>query len=329
MTVRHAIYAGFFGLLSIGAQAQNAADATSYPTQPIRLVLPLSPGTTTDLVARKFADRLAQRLGQPVTVDNRPGAGGLIAAQAVAKSPADGYTILLVNSQHAINPATYTSLPYDTLRDFTAIAMVGEAPSVIAVPRELGVKNIGEFVAMAKRNPSSLNFASSGIGSQTHLSGAYFAAKAGISLTHVPYRSAAEVLNDLITNRVQSTFAPAAFVLGQIQEGKLQALAVTGRERVRVLSDVPTVSETVIPGFEFSTWFGFVAPAKTPPKIVNLLAQTLQSIAEEPATQQKFTEQGITSRFMLPREFDAYIKSEIDRMVPIAKSAGIAGMAGK
>ncbi|MES2362405.1 MAG: tripartite tricarboxylate transporter substrate binding protein [Pseudomonadota bacterium] len=323
MIIRRAICTSLLALFSIGAQAQSASDVASYPTRPIRMVLPLSPGTTTDLVARMFADRLAQHLGQPVTVDNRPGAGGVIATQTVAKSPADGYTILLVNSQHAINPAVYPTLPYDTLRDFTGIAMVGEAPSVITVPRELGVKNIGEFVAMAKRQPLLINYASSGIGSQTHLSGAYFAAKAGISITHVPYKSAPEVINDLVTNRVQATFVPAAFVLGQIQAGKLLALAVTGRERLGLLGDVPTVGETVIPGFEFSTWFGFVAPAKTPPQIVNRLARAMQSIAEESATQQKFTEQGITPRVLLAQKFDAYVKSEIGRLGPIALASGM------
>lgn len=323
MTIRRAFCTSLLALFSIGVQAQNAPDAASYPTRPIRMILPLSPGTTTDLVARMFADRLSQRLGQPVTVDNRPGAGGVIATQAVARSPADGYTILLVNSQHAINPAAYPTLPYDTLRDFAGLAMVGEAPSVITVPRELGIKNIGEFVAMAKRKPFSINYASSGVGSQTHLSGAYFAAKAGVSLTHVPYKSAPEVISDLVANRIQSTFVPAAFVLGQLQSGKLLALAVTGRERLPLLSDVPTVGETVIPGFEFSTWFGFVAPAKTPPQIVNLLARAIQSIAEEPAIQQKLTEQGITSRIMLSQKFDTYIKSEIDRLSPMVLASGM------
>lgn len=324
MFTRRTICAGLIGLIVGAAQAQNGAPpAGAYPTQPIRMLLPLSPGTTTDLVARFFAERIGQRLGQTVIVENRPGAGGTLAAQVVAKAPADGHTILLVNSQHAINPAAHSSLPYDTLRDFTGLAMVGEAPSVIAVPRELGVNTIGEFVALAKRKPAEINYGSAGVGSQTHLAGAYFASKAGISLTHVPYRSGAEVISDLVSNRIQSVFVPAPFVMGQIQEGKLKALAVTGTERLAQLRDVPTVSESVIAGYEFSTWFGFVAPAKTPAPIAALLARTIQSIAEEPATKQKFIEQGLTPRTMVQRDFDTYIKSEIVRLGLIAKSSGV------
>ena len=325
MFTRRAACAALFAALVGVAQAQPGAApaAAAYPTQPIRLVLPLSAGTTTDLVARLFAEGIRKRLGQTVIVDNRPGVGGTLAAQTVAKAPPDGYTILLVNSQHAINPSAFDSLPYDTLRDFTGLAMVGEAPSVIAVPRELGVKTLADFVALAKQKPASLNYGSSGVGSQTHLAAAYFAAKAGISLTHVPYRTGADVISDLVTNRIQSVFVPAPFVMGQIQQGKLRALAVTGTERLAQLRDVPTVSESAIPGFEFSTWFGFVAPAKTPPHITSLLARTLQAIADEPATRQKLVEQGITPRTVLQRDFDAYIKSEIDRLGPVAKSSGV------
>ena len=324
MFIRRAACAALFAAFAGAAHAQpGAAPASAYPTQPIRLVLPLSAGTTTDLVARLFAEGIRKRLGQTVIVDNRPGVGGTLAAQAVAKAPPDGYTILLVNSQHAINPAAFDTLPYDTLRDFTGLALVGEAPSVIAVPRELGVKTLAEFVALARQKPGSINYGSGGVGSQTHLAGAYFAAKAGVSLTHVPYRTGADVISDLVTNRIQSVFVPAPFVMGQIQQGKLRALAVTGRERLAQLRDVPTVSEGVIPGFEFSTWFGFVAPARTPAAIVSLLASTLQDIANEPATRQKLIEQGITPRTILQRDFDAYIKSEIDRLGPLAKSSGI------
>jgi tripartite-type tricarboxylate transporter receptor subunit TctC len=324
MFTRRAICSVLLGAFAAGAQAQaGAPPVNKYPTQPIRMIVPLSAGTTTDIVARTLAERLSQRLGQAVIVENRPGAGGTVAAQVVAKAPADGYTILMVNSQHAINPAAHASLPYDTLRDFTGLAMVGEAPSVIAVPSELGVKTLAEFVALAKGKPGTVNYGSSGIGSQTHLAGAYFASKTGIAITHVPYRSGSEVITDLVTNRIQSVFVPAAFVLGQIQQGKLRALAVTGTARLPLLRDVPTVSESLIPGYELSTWFGFVAPAKTPEHIVKLLASGLKSAAEEPATRQKFIEQGVTSKTLVQLDFDSYIKSEIERLGPIAKGSGV------
>jgi tripartite-type tricarboxylate transporter receptor subunit TctC len=322
MKFRHALCAAFFALASPWAPAQGG-DAAPYPAKPIRMLVPLSPGTTTDIIARRFADALAKRLGQQIIVDNKPGAGGTLAAAAAAKSPPDGYTILLVNSQHAINPAAYASLPYDTLRDFTGIAQVGEAPSVIAVPSTLGVKTLGEFVALAKKDPGHVNYGSSGIGSQTHLAAALFAAQTGITLTHVPYKSASEVISDLVTNRIQSVFVPAAFIAGQVQSGKLKALAVSGRERLALMRDVPTAVEAGVPSYDFSTFFGFVAPARTPPHIVAALAKAMQATAEDPAERQALAEQGITTRVRLLREFDAFVRSEMDRLAPVVKATGV------
>ncbi|HSW20944.1 MAG TPA: tripartite tricarboxylate transporter substrate binding protein [Ramlibacter sp.] len=284
------------------------------------MLVPLSAGTTTDVIARQFAERVGQRLGQTIIVDNKPGAGGTLAAQLAAKAPADGYTILLVNSQHAINPASYPSLPYDTLRDLTGIALVAEAPSVIAVPRDLGVNTLAEFIALAKSKPGKLNYGSSGVGSQTHLSGAFFANRTGITMAHVPYKSGAEVISDLLTNRIQSVFVPAAFVNGQIQAGKVVALAVSGAERLPTLRDVPTTSEAGVRGIEFGTWFGFIAPAKTPPQVLNTLANAIKAVQQDPAERQKLTDQGITPRLMMLGEFDAYIKTEIDRLGPLVKA---------
>jgi tripartite-type tricarboxylate transporter receptor subunit TctC len=321
MTFRRALCAAFFALASTWASAQGGDAA--YPSRPIRMLVPLSPGTTTDIVARRFADALAKRLGQSVIVDNKPGAGGTLAAAAAAKSPADGYTILFVNSQHAINPYAYASLPYDTLRDFTGIAQVGEAPSVIAVPSALGVKTLGEFVALAKKQPGHVNYGSSGIGSQTHLAAALFAKQTGITLTHVPYKSASEVIGDLVSNRIQSVFVPAAFVVGQVQSGKLRALAVSSRERLPLLRDVPTAAEAGVPNYEYTTFFGFVAPAKTPPQIVAALAKAMQATVEDPTERQKLAEQGITPRVRLQGDFDAFVKSEMDRLAPVVKATGV------
>jgi tripartite-type tricarboxylate transporter receptor subunit TctC len=324
MLIAPALRLMMLGLALCVSQVEvQAQDASSYPTRPLKLVVPLTPGTTTDQVARDFADRLARKLGQPVVVDNKPGAGGVIAAQAVAKAAPDGYTILLINSQHAINPSAYDSMPYDTVRDFVGIALVADAPAVIAVPTELGVRNLAEFIALAKKRPGEINYGSSGIGSQTHLAGAYFATQAGVAMTHVPYRSSSEVTTDLVTNRIQSVFTPPAFVLGQLREGKLQALAITGPERLSLLRDVPTTSEAGLPGYQFATWFGFVAPAKVPPQIVSQLASAFKSILDDPTLKKRFAEQGLTPRFLMPQEFDAYIKSEIDRLAPVVKASGV------
>ena len=322
MTTRRAVLALALALLGQAGQSL-AQEADKYPSRPIKVLLPLGPGSTTDMVARMFAERLGQRLNQSVVVENKPGAGGTIAAQATAKSAPDGYTILLVNSQHAINPSAYEKLPYDTTRDFEAIALVGDSPSVITVPPELGVRTLEEFTALAKRRPGQLAYASAGVGSQTHLSAAYFASRADVSLLHVPYRSTSEVMSDLVTNRIQSLFAPVAFQLGQIQAGKLRVLAVTGKERLSILPDVPTVGEAAIPSFEFTTWFGFIAPAKVPPHIKALLARELKAVAEEPAVKQKLAEQGITGRVLTLTDFDAYIQSEIQRLAPVVKASGV------
>lgn len=322
MLKAHALRLTLLGLALCASQVQ-AQDPAAYPSRPVRLVVPLTPGTTTDLIAREFADRMAKKLGQPVVVDNKPGAGGVIAAQAVSKSPADGYTLMLINSQHAINPAAYETLPFDTLRDFTGVALIGDAPAVITVPTSLGVRNLAEFIAMSKRKPSAINYGSSGIGSQTHLAGASFATEAGVTLTHVPYRSASEVITDLVAGRIQAVFTPAAFVLGQMREGKLQALAVTGPERMNLLRDIPTTAEAGLPAYTFATWFGFVAPAKVPPQIVSQLARTMQSVLDDPTLRQKFTEQGIAPRYLKPQEFDVFIKSEMERLAPVVKATGV------
>jgi tripartite-type tricarboxylate transporter receptor subunit TctC len=303
------------------AQAQTAAD--SFPSRPIRMIVPLSPGTTTDIVARAIADRMAPHLGQPVTVENRQGAGGVVAAQAALSAAPDGYTILMVNSQHIINPAVHKALPYDTLRDFVGLALVAEAPSVVVVTPKLGVRSLREFIALAKQKPDAINYASSGVGSPTHLAGAYFASQAGISMVHVPYKTSSEVISDLLTGRVQATFVPAAFLLGPIRDGKLLALAVTTRSAMRAPLDAPSVSEEAIPGFEYATWFGFVAPAKVPAPIVAKLSQALQSASYEADVRAKLQAQGIVPRTVGLSEFDAYMKTDMDRLAPIIKAAGV------
>jgi tripartite-type tricarboxylate transporter receptor subunit TctC len=300
-----------------------AQGADKYPSRPIRVILPLSAGSTTDIVARMFAERLGQRLHQSVVVENKPGAGGTIAAQVAAKAAPDGYTLLLVNSQHAINPSAYEKLPYDTARDFEGVALVCDSPSSVTVPTEVGVRTLQEFIALAKRRPSQIAYASSGVGSQTHLSGAYFASRADISMLHVPYKSTSEVMTDLVTSRIQAVFAPVAFQMPHIQAGKLRVLAVTGKERLSILPDVPTVSEAAIPGFEFTTWFGFVAPAKVPEQIKALLARELKAVAEEPEIRKKLAEQGMTARVLTLGDFDAYIASEIQRLAPVVKASGV------
>jgi tripartite-type tricarboxylate transporter receptor subunit TctC len=309
--------------LALAAPAHAQSGTENYPSRPIKMIVPLSPGTTTDFVARTIADALSRELEQPVIIENRQGAGGTLAAKVMAKSDPDGYTILMVNSQHSINPAVYEKLPYDTLKDFAGLALVAEAPSAMIVSPQLGVKTLGEFIALAKQRPDTIYYASSGVGSQTHLAGAYFAGQAGISMVHVPYRDSSQVIADLITGRVQASFVPLAFVLGQVRDGKLLALAVTSDQGIEVPITAPSVSETALPGYEYNTWFGFIAPTKVPSLILERLSTALQRVANTPDVKAKLADMAIFSHALILREFDEYIKADMDKQRQIAAGAHI------
>jgi tripartite-type tricarboxylate transporter receptor subunit TctC len=307
--------------LAMPAHAQNGTD--NYPSRPIRMIVPLSPGTTTDLVARTIGDAVSRELEQPVIVENKQGAGGTLAAKVAAMAAPDGYTILMVNSQHSINPAVYQNLPYDTLKDFAGLALVAQAPSAVIVSPKLGVTTLKEFIAFAKQHPDTINYASSGIGSQTHLAGAYFASQAGISMVHVPYRDSSQVIADLLAGRVQASFVPLAFVLGQVQEGKLLALAVTSRDGIQTPINAPSVSEAALPGYEYNTWFGFLAPAKVPPAILERLSKALQDAANTAEVKEKLSGSAIFPQTLTLREFDDFIKADVDKQKQIANGARI------
>jgi len=318
-------YAGSILLAALGccmpAQAQPNADG--FPSRAIRLFVPQGAGSTTDIVARTIAERASRRLGQPIVIENKQGAGGVVAAQSALSAGADGYTLLFVNSQHVINPFVFKPLPYDTMRDFTGIALVAEAPAVVVVSSKLGVRTLKEFIAAAKKKPGSIHYASGGVGSQTHLAGAYFAKEAGIDMVHVPYNGSSAVIPDLLSGRVEATFAPAGFVLPSLAGGKAVALAVTTKAPMHTPIEAPSVSDAAIPGFEYATWFGFVAPAKVPAAIVERLARAFADAANDPEIKAKLAEQGVVTRTLVGREFDSYIKADMDRLAPIIKSAGI------
>jgi len=306
----------------LAAAAFGAFAQERYPVKPVQMVVPLSPGTTVDIIARLYADRLTQRLGQAVIVQNRPGAGGTIAAQSVAASAADGTTILMANTQHSVNPALYANLAYDTLRDFSGIAMVAEAPALVYVNPGLGVRTLAEFVALAKSKPGTVNYGSAGVGTATHLGGAYFASQAKIDIVHVPYKVTSDLVSDIVTGRIQATFSPIAFMLAQVREGRLLALAVTSRARVPVLPEVPTVAEAAIPGYESSTWYGFLAPARTARAIRERLARELREISEEKEVKEKFAGQGIFPRSIELEDFDAFIREDVAKLGALAKAVG-------
>ena len=301
------------------AVGTGAAAQEHYPSRLITVVVPLTAGTTIDILARLFAESLSKRFGQQVIVANRPGAGGLIAAQAVATAPADGYTVLLANSGHAILGTLNKNLPFDPIGDFAAVSLIGEAPTLVTVAPSLGVRTLTEFVELAKAKPGAINYGSAGVGTATHLAGMYFAAQTGTDLVHVPYTVSSTIIADLLGGRIHVTFAPAAFTLPLLQDGRLLALAVAANEPIREPIAVPTALAAHI-DYQNATWYGFLAPAKTPAPVLQTLHDAIVAVVAEPELKEKIRAQGITPRSIGLRDFDAHIRKDMDRLEPLLRT---------
>lgn len=300
------------------------AIAVDYPSRPIRMVVPFGVGTNTDILARIISIRLAERLGQGVVVDNRPGAGGNLGSGMVAKAAPDGYTIMFgAASVLAINPSLYASMPYDAATAFAPITHLVSVSNVLVVDPALSFNNISELITYAKRNPGKLNFASAGAGGSVHLSGELFKVMTTTDLVHVVYRSSPAAHIDIMGGRVQMMFDGLPSVLPQINAGKLRALAVTSATRSQLLRDVPTVAEAGIPGYEVVGWYGFVAPAGTPKPIVDSLYREIVRILGRPDVKETLLKAGAEPVGNSPEEFAAFIKSETTRWNKVIKDAGI------
>ncbi len=298
-----------------------------YPSRPVQIIAPVSAGSAVDIISRIYAERLSKRLGQQFLVINRQGAGGTIAAAAVAKAPADGYTLFMANSQHSVNPALYDNLPYDSLKDFAGVALLAESPSFVVVSPQLGVKSLAEFIALARQKPGSINYGSAGIGSATHMAGAYFAKRAGIQMVHIPYKVSADITADLMAGRIQANFVPPAFQLPQIRDGKLRVLATTAAEPMRSPLEVPTVASATstasgLANYVYATWYGFLAPARTPAPVMELLAKNIREAADDPEVRERYQTLGLSSRIRTLRDFDDYLRADMERLVPLAKESG-------
>lgn len=304
-------------MLSIGAMgAAIASDA--FPTRPITIVVPLTPGTTIDILARLYADKLAPLLGQPVVVLNKPGAGGAIGAEYVANATPDGHTLIFANSAHAILGFLNTNLPFDPVRDFSGVTMVGSAPAIVVVSPALGVADLKGFIALAKSKPGELNYGSAGIGTSTHLAGAYFAAQTGLKLVHVPYTVSANILSDLMGGSIQASFDPLAFVLSLLQAGKLRGLAVGADQPVGGPVAIPTaISQGV--DYKYATWYGILAPRQTPKPALKKLADAIATVSTDPELKAKIAAQGINSESKQLDAFDAYIRDDIARLGPLTR----------
>lgn len=309
--------------LFVVAVAASWASAQTYPSRPIRLVVPFPAGGTTDILAREVGQRLTLSFGQSVVIDNRPGAGGNIGSDLVAKSAPDGYTLLMGTvGTHAINPSLYARMPYDNVKDFAPVILVASVPNVLEVTPSLPVNSVRELIKLAKEKPGQINFASSGSGTSIHLSGELFKTMAGVDMTHIPYKGSAPAITDLIGGQVQVMFDNLPSSLPQIKAGKLRALAVTSVQRAPALPDVPTIAESGLPGFEASSWFGVLAPAGTPPAIIARLNADLGQWLQSPDAREKLLAQGALAAGGSPEAFAAHIRAETEKWARVVKVSG-------
>jgi tripartite-type tricarboxylate transporter receptor subunit TctC len=299
------------------------ASAGDYPARPVTLVVAFTPGGASDVLARLLGHKLEQLLAQPFVIENRPGAGGNVAAETVARAGADGYTLLVGNNAIlATNAALYKKVNFDAEADFAPIGLIGSQANVLVVNPALPAHSLAELIALARANPGKLNFASSGHGLAAHLAGELFKAEAGIDLVHVPYKGAAPALQDVIAGHVQMMFATASSVVPHIKEGKVRPLAVTTLKRSSVLPDIPTMDELGIRNFDATTWHGLVAPARTPGEAIGILHRALTATLDDAVVKKSLGDLGIDIIGGSPQEFARYIRSEIPKWTAIVKASG-------
>jgi len=299
------------------------AHAQAYPSKPIRFVVPYPAGGPLDTIARLLGAKVGESVKQPVVVDNKPGAGGNIGADIVAKSPADGYTILMgAVATHAINPTLYKSIPYDPIKDFSPVTQVASTPNVLVVHPSVPAASVREFIAHAKANPGKLNFGSGSTGSAGHLAGELFKSMAGVDMTHIPYKGAAPAMQDLVAGQIQLMFDNLASALTQVRAGKVKALAVTTAKRTPFAPEIPTVAESGLPGFDISTWFGVFAPAGTPREALDRLHAEFAKALAAPDVREKMINMGAEPVGNRPEEFAAFVRAEAEKYAGVIKASG-------
>jgi tripartite-type tricarboxylate transporter receptor subunit TctC len=311
-------------LIAAVALATAPVIAQTYPAKPIRFVVPFPPGGPLDVMARGIGQQLQETWGEPVVIENRPGAGGGIGAEYVAKSPADGYTLLMgAVSTHAINPSLYPRIGYDPQRDFIAVALVAQVPNILVVTPSLPVRSVQELVAYAKARPGALSFGSGSTGSTGHLAGELFKTMAGVDMVHIPYKGGAPAMQDLLAGQTQLMFDNLANALGQVKAGRLRALAVTTARRAPALPDLPTVAESGLPGFDLTTWFGVFVPAGTPRDIVTKLnGQIVQALASKELTDRLAAMGAAPPEDNTPERFAAFVRAEAAKYAKVVKASG-------
>jgi tripartite-type tricarboxylate transporter receptor subunit TctC len=305
------------------ALSMSQAGAQTWPAKPLRVIVPVGAGSTTDIIPRAVFEQLSPQLGQPIVVENRTGAGGTIGSAFVARAEPDGYTILAHGSALTIAPSLYSNLGYDSARDLTAVVPLGISPSVLVVSPASGFKTVGDLVAAARARPGALNFSSVGIGTATHLSAERFLSSAGVKATHIPFKGGAEAMLEVMAGRVDFFFGPVGLVLPHVREGKLTALVVNGLHRSAALPDVPTTREAGFADAEYPIWFGLFVPAKTPREIVDKLNRETLKALQTPRLREKLAGLGLDPMVMTPDEFEAYVRKEIVLNAGLVKVAGV------
>jgi tripartite-type tricarboxylate transporter receptor subunit TctC len=300
-----------------------SAIAQDYPSRPIKFIVPYPPGGGTDVVARIVNEPLATELGQPIIIDNRGGAAGNLGTDIVAKSPADGYTILFTLSSHTINPKLYEKLPFDVERDFVPVSLVAMIPQILVVNPSVPITSIKELIAYAKANPGKLNYASVGIGSPAHIAGELFKLKTGVDMVHVPYKGGGPAVVDTIGGQVQLAFVSMPAALQHVKSGRLRAIAVTSAKRSVSAPEIPTIAESGVPDFVVDSWYGALAPAKTPPAVAAKLTAAFAKVLDDPQVKERLLAQGAEAARSSPAEFDRRIKDELAKWELVIKTARI------
>jgi tripartite-type tricarboxylate transporter receptor subunit TctC len=316
MRVRLCMWAAVFA-------AAMPAIAQEYPTKPVRVVIPYSPGGGSEIVSRIIGQKLAERMGQTFVMDNRPGAASMLGTEIVARANPDGYTIILSDTPHAINPSVFGKVPYDPIKDFTPIAMVASSPLMLVVHPSVAATSVGDFVKLAKAQPGKINLGSGGTGATTHVVGELFKLRAGVDLNHVPYKGTGPALIDVVGGQIQSTFTTTPGAIPHVKAGRLRALGVSTRKRSAGAPDVPTFEESGIRDFEAANWYGFQAPAGLPKPILARLSQEILRAAELPDVRERFIGIALDPTTMPPEPFQKFIASEVRKWSDVVKAAKI------
>lgn len=316
-----------FGLVVLvaisGASANHGAKAENWPSKPLHVIVPFGAGTTTDLVPRMVFEQVANQIGHPIVIENRPGAGGTTGSAAVARSNADGYTVLVNSSAHTIAPSLYPGLGYNAASDFAAVTPLGLVPTVLLASPAKGFRSAADLVGFARAKPGSLNFASAGVGTATHLSAVRFNESAGIEAVHVPFKTAPEILGEMMAGRIDYFLAPIVVALPFVRDGKLVALAVNTPARLASIPDVPTLAEAGFANADYSFWIGVFLPAKTPREIVERFAQETRKAIAEPHVHEKLAALGVEPMDMTATTFDAFVKAQIHADAELARMVGL------